>query len=181
MLTCSYSVLTYYFWMKHSSTVKKDWIELYNLQMRSIELYKFCTQIGTMPHFGLTFFTFCCFVYVLSSLRKQATFHNATTCFPAKINDFKEMTKEIPYWQCITTQLWVGDASDWLASSSQKHYPDMPHASSAWFSVVVSQISFHRKTSAGVAKCYLFSQITSYHTDLIFYDAAWWQLQSKEC
>ena len=66
----------------------------------------------------------------------------------------------------------LGNASDWLASSNQKHYPDMPHASSVWFPVVVSQMSFHSEISVGVAKCCLFSQITSYHTDLSFNDAA---------
>ena len=67
----------------------------------------------------------------------------------------------------------LGNASDWLkASFNQKHYPDMPHASSAWFPVVVSQMSLHSEISVGVTKCCLFSQTTSYHTDLSSNDAA---------
>ena len=39
-------------------------------------------------------------------------------------------------------------------------------------SAVFSEMLFLIKTSVGVTKCCLFSQITSYHTDLIFNDAA---------
>ena len=175
MLTCSYSVLTYYFWMKHSSTVKKDWIELYNLQMRSIELYKFCTQIGTMQHFGLTFFTYAVLFmsYLIWENRQHFT-------MPPLVSPQKLMTKKTPYWWCITAQLWamllIGLLHP-IRSTTQICIMHHQHG----ISVVVSQTSFDRETSVGVAKCCLFSQITSYHTDLIFNDATWWQLQSQEC
>ena len=45
------------------------------------------------------------------SLRKQPTFYAATAGFPAKWRH--EMNAEIPYWWCITTQIWVVRLIGW--------------------------------------------------------------------
>ena len=40
-----------------------------------------------------------------SGLRKQTTFHGTPTVFLR--NDIWETSTEIPYWWCVTTQIWV--------------------------------------------------------------------------
>ena len=63
-----------------------------------------------------------------SSLRKQPTFSD----FPR--NDVWKRRAEIPYWWCITSQIWVGLLIGWkFASTNQKHYPDLGRdESSVW-------------------------------------------------
>ena len=59
-----------------------------------------------------------------SSLRKQPTFYDATTCFPAKW--CWGMSIKCPYWWPITTQIWVVLLIGWkFASSNQEQYPDL--------------------------------------------------------
>ena len=54
----------------------------------------------------------------------------------------------------------LGSASDWFASTNQKHYPGLPSdASSVWnFCACSSDVTFCGETSSGVAKFWLFSQ-----------------------
>ena len=61
---------------------------------------------------------------IFSSLRKQPTFYDATTCFPAKW--CWGMSIKCPYWRPITTQIRVVLLIGWkFASSNQKQYPDL--------------------------------------------------------
>ena len=97
-------------------------------------------------------------------MRKQPTFGDATTGFPAKSRLRNEA--EIPYWWRVTTQIWVvlliGRAAWEFDSANQKHYPDLgSDASSVWISALVSPTSFGGETSGGVAKCRLFSQASN--------------------
>ena len=66
-------------------------------------------------------------------------------------NDVWETSAEIPYWWRITTQIWV---------VTRHQYG---------ISVPVCQTSFHRKTSDGVAKCWLFSQASQSATGQFFF------------
>ena len=84
--------------------------------------------------------------------RKQPTFGDATTGFPAK-------------WRLTNECNW-DSASDWLKqiySTNQKHYPDLySDTSSVWHSVLIPQTSFRGETSGGVAEWRLFSQGRKY-------------------
>ena len=94
---------------------------------------------------------------VLSTLRKQPSFRDTTTAFPAKWRLWDERRNAI-LMTCRYTDL--GSASDWsgkFASASQKHYPNC-----ARFSDVIS-----RETSGGVAKCWLFPWRRGFQLDLL--------------
>ena len=96
------------------------------------------------------------------SLRKQPTFGDATTGFPAKWRLRNERRNSI-----LMTHHYpdLGSASDWL---NQISYPARPIRSTTQIWVVTryqygisafgSQTSFDRETSGSVAKCWLFSQ-----------------------
>ena len=89
---------------------------------------------------------------ILTCLRKQPSFLDETTGFPAKWH--LRIERRIPYWWCITTQIYF-----LFGTANQKHYPDLvltPHQYGMF--VLVSRMSFHRVTSDGITKCQLFSQ-----------------------
>ena len=108
-----------------------------------------------LPHFlGL--------VNTESGVRKQLTFGNATTGFPAKWHLRNERRNSI-----LMTRhyLDLGSASDWLNQISHVARPIRsttqilvvtPHQYG--ISALVSQMSFGRETSVSIAKCQLFSQ-----------------------
>ena len=77
--------------------------------------------------------------------------HLAMLLLVSPPNDVWETSTEIPYWWCITTQIWV----------VRRHQYGI--------SVPVCQTSFHRKTSDGVAKCWLFSQASQSATGQFFF------------
>ena len=77
----------------------------------------------------------------------------------------RETTAEIPHWESVTTQIWVVLGIAW------SKFPEFPtrhdqNTHQIWvvtryqygILVLVSQASFRRETSGGVAKCRLFSQ-----------------------
>ena len=98
-----------------------------------------------------------------SCLKKQPTFRDATTCFPSKWrlgNDCRNsilMTCHYPH---------LGRASDWLKPISPRPIWSFTQI---WLvtrhhygiSALVSPTSFRAETSSGVAKCQLFSQVTT--------------------
>ena len=93
------------------------------------------------------------------SLRKQLTFGDATTGFPAKWRLRNERRNSIfPY---------LVSASDWLNEISRAAQP-IRSTTQIWvvtrheyeISALVSQTSFGGETSGSVAKCRLFSQGT---------------------
>ena len=98
----------------------------------------------------------------LSSRRKQPTFGDATTGFPAKWHLRNEHRNSI-----LMTHHYpdLGSASDWLNQISHAARP-IRSTAQIWvvtrhqygISVLVSQTSFRGETSGGVAKCRLFSQ-----------------------
>ena len=98
--------------------------------------------------------------FKLTSLRKLLTFRGTTSSFPAKWL-LRNKPGEIPYWWCVTTQIWpvfsIGSAAreisfnqskalprsgqcsllavprEKFASTNQKHYPDLgSQTSSVW-------------------------------------------------
>ena len=74
--------------------------------------------------------------YKLTSLRKLLTFRGTTDGFPAKWL-LRNKPGEIPYWWCVTTQIWpvfsIGRSAREIASTNQKHYPDLgSETSSVW-------------------------------------------------
>ena len=76
-------------------------------------------------------------------------------------NDVWEMTIEIPHWRCTTTQIRVVPLIGWkIASSSQKHYPDLgSDRSSVWNSCGCFSDIISKGTSGGVRKCGLFLRL----------------------
>ena len=61
-----------------------------------------------------------------------------------------EMSTEIPYWWRVTSQIWVvfliGRAACEIASTNQKHYPNLVTHHQSGISVLISQTSFCGKT-----------------------------------
>ena len=76
-------------------------------------------------------------------------------------NDVWEMTIEIPHWWCTTTQIRVVPLIGWkIASSNQKHYPDLgSDRSSVWNSCGCFSDIISKGTSGGVRKCGLFLRL----------------------
>ena len=101
-----------------------------------------------------------------TSLKKQPTFGNATSGFPAKWCLSNE-------WQCRNSILMtchypdLGSASDWLNQISHVAWP-IKSTTQIWvvmchqhgISALVTQTSFGGETGGGIAKCWLFSQAT---------------------
>ena len=81
--------------------------------------------------------------------RKQPTIHDSTIGFPTKW--CWEMI-EIPHWQCTTTQIRVVPLIGWkIASSNQKHYPDLgSDRSSVWNSCGLFSDIISKGTSGSV-------------------------------
>ena len=86
------------------------------------------------------------------SVRRQATFGDTTTGFPAKWHLRNDT--EIPYWWRITTQIWVVLLIGWIKFPMQptnqiwvvtRHQYGIP--------ALVSRTSFGGGTSGSVAKC----------------------------
>ena len=74
--------------------------------------------------------------YKLTGLRKLLTFRGTTSSFPAKWR-LRNKPGEIPYWWCVTTQIWPVFLSavprEKFPSTNQKHYPDLgSETSSVW-------------------------------------------------
>ena len=74
--------------------------------------------------------------FKLTSLRKLLTFRGTTSSFPAKWL-LRNKTGEIPYWWCVTTQIWpvflLAVPREKFPSTNQKHYPDLGNeTSSVW-------------------------------------------------
>ena len=96
----------------------------------------------------------------MASLRKQPTFGEATTGFPAKWRAQKFHTDDAS----SATQIWVV-LLDWLNQISHVARP-IRSATQIWvemrhqygISVLISQTSFGGETSGSVAKCRLFLQ-----------------------
>ena len=86
------------------------------------------------------------------SLRKQLTFHNATTGFPTKWplrNECRNSVLIMRYYKDL------GSASDWLCCVGTQIWVEL-----YVIFVLISQTSFCRETSDGVTKCCLFSHPT---------------------
>ena len=100
-------------------------------------------------------------------LRRQLTFSDATTGFPAKLCPRNECRNSI---LMMRQYPGLGSASDWLkiSSTNQKHYPDRGSDASSicnccpCFSDVIS-----RETRGGVTKYRLFPQATLLQPSLI--------------
>ena len=99
------------------------------------------------------------------SLRKQPTFGNATTGFPAKWrlrNERRNSTLMTGHYPDL------GSASAWLNQISHAAWP-IRRTTQIWvvtchqyeISALVSQKSFGGETSGSVAKCWLFSQASA--------------------
>ena len=97
-----------------------------------------------------------------ASLRKQPTFHDATTGFPAKKRLKNEFRNSI-LMTCYHPEL--GSDSNWSyrvgnllqpTGSTTQNYVVTCHQYG--ISALVSQTSFRGETSGGIAKCRLFSQ-----------------------
>ena len=101
-----------------------------------------------------------------SILRKQPTFGDATTGFPAERRNSILMISHYPD---------LGSASDWLNQISNAARP-IRSTTQIWvvtrhqygISALVSQMSFGGETSSGVAKCRLFSQATAKGASFVF-------------
>ena len=104
-------------------------------------------------------------IYLIHSLRKQSTFGDATTGFPAKWRLRNEpnsilMTRHYPD---------LDSASDWSCRVGNLIQP-IRATTQIWavtrhqygISALVSQMSFRGETSGDVAKCGLFSQAVTY-------------------
>ena len=70
-----------------------------------------------------------------------------------KVYDVWETSAKIPCWWRVTSQIWVvfliGRAAQEICFNQSETLPRI--------SALVSQTSFHRESSGGVAKCWLFS------------------------
>ena len=101
------------------------------------------------------------------SLRKQPTFGDTTTGFPAKRRLTKERGNSI-----LMTRHYpdLGSASDFSRRVGNLTQP-IRSTTQIWvvtchqygISALVSQMSFGRETSGSIAKCWLFSQATKCH------------------
>ena len=104
------------------------------------------------------------------SLRNQPSGHFPMAPLVSLQNDDQGMSKEISYWWCITTQIWVVlELIGWNLSLTYQFI-------STTFQIRVvtlhryvifllfRQTSFHRETSSGVTKneCWLFSQASNH-------------------
>ena len=76
-------------------------------------------------------------------------------------NDVWEMSIEIPHWRCTTSQIRLVPLIGWkIASSNQKHYPDLgSDRSSVWNSCGRFSDIISKGTSGGVRKCGLFLRL----------------------
>jgi len=100
-----------------------------------------------------------------SSIRKQTTFSDVTTGFPAKEHLRKEHRNSIVM---MLHYLDLGTASDWscclwnLLLNQSEALPQTWVVISHQYgiSALVSQTAFHGETVSGVAECHLFSQAT---------------------
>ena len=76
-------------------------------------------------------------------------------------NDVWEMSIEIPHWRCTTSQIRLVPLIGWkIASSNQKHYPDLgSDRSSVWNSCGCFSDIISKGTSGGVRRCGLFLRL----------------------
>ena len=87
-----------------------------------------------------------------SSLRKQPNF--ATSPLVCPRNDLWGTSAEVPYWWRVTIHFWL--------TPNQSHYSELGSDTSLlWISVLISQMSFYRKTSCDVAKCRVFPDLAT--------------------
>ena len=112
-------------------------------------------------------------IIICSSLRKQPTFGDATTDFPAKWRLSYERRNSI-----LMTRRYpdLGSAPDWLNQISHAARPIRSTTQNKvvtrhqyGMSALVSQTSFGGEISGSVAKCRLFSQATSATSPCIFF------------
>ena len=97
-------------------------------------------------------------------LRKELTFGDATIGFLAKRRLRNERRNSILMTVCVTTKILTLFEIGWIEANSQP----IRSTKQIWvvtrhqygISLLVSQTSFRRETSGGVAKCRLFSQAT---------------------
>ena len=85
----------------------------------------------------------------VDNLRKQPTFGNATTGFPA--NDIWETRAEIPYWWQVTTQIWVVLLVGWSKFSANQNTTQISvvRCHQYGISALVSQTSFNSRRNQG--------------------------------
>ena len=116
--------------------------EIFKPTMAELGLCIFQLESFLQVHFGQRrqqFVLFSCMH--IHSLRKQPLFCDATTglCTLTVYEMTWEMSKEFPYWWCVTTQIWVvlliGCAAweIWFNQSEALIYPDLGRdASLVW-------------------------------------------------
>ena len=73
-------------------------------------------------------------------------------------NDVWETRPEIPFWRCVTTQIWEVLLIGWSKFPMQQDQSELLPGSSVWNCALMSQMSFGGKTSGVVVKYWLFSQ-----------------------
>ena len=132
-------------------------------------IYQLCGELSGM---GETQYSHvrCTVNKTKSSLRKQTSFHNASTGFPAK-SHLRNGWRDSILLTCYSPDL--GSASDWLLHKIcfMQIYPDLG-STSDWLcleiclnksealprSAVIPQMSFHGETNGGAKKWLLFSE-----------------------
>ena len=105
-------------------------------------LFQWCNNLGVIANYVF-------FHIFQNSLRKQPTFSNAFTGFPAKWHLRNKCRNSILIC-CVITQIWVVLLISWkllhpIRTAVVLHQYGI--------SALVSQTSFHGKTGAGMVKC----------------------------
>ena len=107
---------------------------------------------------------------VSNSIAWENSRHFAMPPLVCPRDDFWETSAEIPYWWCVTTQIWVMLLIAWLCCMEICFNQSETPRSGQWrvlkqytLSALVSQTWFQGENSDGVAKCRLFSQASFIH------------------
>ena len=98
--------------------------------------------------------------YLFISLRKQPTFRDAKTGFPAKWRLENERRKSILMMCHFTTQVWVVLLLGRAARETCFHQSKVVFRHQYGISALVPQTPFRDETIGGVGKCWLLSQAT---------------------
>ena len=103
---------------------------------------------------------------IITVLAWENSRHLATLPLVSLPNDVWETSAEIPYWRCVTTQIWVM-LLIWLVVPHRKFISTIPRHQYG-ISALVSPTSFDGETSGSIAKCRLFSQANYQHLVVVF-------------